>query len=171
MGTEFAGPKRRPRVRHVCRLKRRQDVGPRGTGTVLPHLPALCCWELQAGIFGEGGAAGVTPKKFLCALSLGMSSGELPRLSPGDSRPQTGFIPAVWVPPLLNEEGAWSKAPMPSQPPSLPLQRDAGARRAGSSIGLFKLLGPGSFSLLERVPLPAEFFRIFLSAFPFFAKK
>lgn len=51
------------------------------------------CWQTSSGT----GAAWVTPKKFLCTVSLGMSSGELPRLSPGDSRQKTSVIPAVCV--------------------------------------------------------------------------
>ena len=100
------------------------------------------------------GAAWVTPKKFLCTVSRGMSSGELPRLSAGDNRQKTSFVPAPRVPPLRSQErdshaavgfpeekgagaaaaqlcgvgGAAHGSPCPASPPSLLLQRDAGAR-------------------------------------------
>lgn len=43
------------------------------------HAPISlpCCWELHGDILWDRGHLG-DPKKFLCAASLGMVSGELP---------------------------------------------------------------------------------------------
>lgn len=121
------------------------------------HCEYLCplCPPGHPGDSQDNAPSPPIPTQFLCEPGHGCAFYPGPTQTQGES-----CFSALWELPHS----------YPGSPPSS-APKGCWSTEGRESIGLFEPLGPSLSSVLAHGPLPVEFLRIFLSAFPFFAKK